>query len=55
MYYTASLLHKLYKQVKEYRKELDLPKIVKTPGTFDGAQYSFLDLLKEKVEKEVAS
>jgi len=26
---------------------------VKTPGTFDGAQYKFLDLLKEKEEKEV--
>lgn len=40
-------------QLKEYRKGIKVLEIVKTPGTFDGAQFRFLDLLKDKAEKEV--
>jgi len=40
--------------VKEYKQAIDVPKVTKTPGTFDGAQYRFVDLLKEKAEMEVS-
>ena len=36
------------------QKAIDVPNVTKKPSTFDGAQYNFVDLLKEKAEMEVS-
>lgn len=36
-------------------RSIEVPEISQTPGDFAGAQYSFVDLLHEKIEREVVS
>ena len=38
---------------KEIHEGIDVLPIQKTPGQFDGAEFSFIDLLTEKIEGEV--
>ena len=42
------------KDIKGFISIFGFNKVTKTPSTFDGAQYNFVDLLKEKAEMEVS-
>ncbi|XP_065895016.1 uncharacterized protein [Dysidea avara] len=40
-------------KIKQYRADLPIPQIKKTPGEFEGAQFDFKDLLEIRLEEEV--
>lgn len=40
-------------QVMQYKKEIKVPTITRTPTDFEGAQFSFKELLFEVAELEV--
>lgn len=40
-------------QVKELKDNIDMPKISRTPGAFDGAQFNFNELLQHQIKRVV--
>jgi len=40
-------------QIKRFKKSIKIPDIMKTPGTFDGAQFNFRNILEIMAKKEV--
>ena len=45
--------HIIIIQVKRFRKELHVPTILPTPGTFQGAQFDFSELSMKLAKEEV--
>ena len=42
-------------QVKEFKQALPIPKILPTPGSFQGAQFEFDELLMKLAKEEVVT
>jgi len=42
-------------QVKKYKEDMRVPEIRKSPGCFEGAEFSFKEILFEIVELEVSN
>lgn len=42
-------------QVKEFKEGITVPEIKKTPGSFEGAEFSLKEILFEMAELEVNS
>ena len=50
----ASGKNDIVTQVKEFKRALPIPKILPTPGSFQGAQFEFNELLMKLAKEEVA-